>query len=451
MIQDILNKRNIVRLFLLGLGIFFIIVIINRTWGYQAEGIQLFYNFLLCQLYTFSLYTVNTIFFRFLDVEFKDEFSFRRFFFGVTGSFVLSISVVFILRLFTSLLLYQQSWNEFIAKESIADYVFSVLVTFVIQALVYLARMNQIYNQFKLRQQSIKTDTVSAELETLKSQIDPHFLFNSLNVLGALIEENPEKAFQFNASLSKVYRYLLEQKDKDLISVEEELNFAKTYMELMQLRFEGGLDFEIENDGFDADSKVVPLSLQLLLENALKHNQATVQKPLKIRIRFANQQLIVENSLQIKQVFENRKGLGLDNIISRYELLTDRKVAIEKTIDTFKVALPLLTQKAKIMDVRDAHSDEMYNKAKKQVGEIRKFYRHLTVYCVIISFLIILNLITDSRKLWFIWPMISWGVGVALHAVKVFVGGLYFNNSWEDKMIDNLLDKKENRTRKPWE
>src|SRR5690606_27500451 len=131
------------------------------------------------------------------------------------------------------------------------------------------------YQQNKVKEQKVIAGTANARFDALKNQLDPHFLFNSLNVLTSLIEENPENAQRFTTALSKVYRYVLEQKNKDLVSVDEELDFARTYMSLLKMRFEDSIVFTIPDKASDPESKVVPLSLQLLLENAVKHNMVT--------------------------------------------------------------------------------------------------------------------------------------------------------------------------------
>jgi LytS/YehU family sensor histidine kinase len=147
-------------------------------------------------------------------------------------------------------------------------------------------------------------------------------------VLSSLIEENPESAQKFTTSLSKIYRYVLEQKDKELVSVQEELNFAKTYMNLLKMRFENSITYDLPTDFSNEEAKVVPLSLQLLLENCIKHNVVSESKPLHIKIYIENNFLVVENNLQKKEVLSDRKGVGLQNIVNRYAILTKRNVLV---------------------------------------------------------------------------------------------------------------------------
>ena len=191
------------------------------------------------------------------------------------------------------------------------------------------------YQQNRIKEQKVIAGTASAKFDALKNQLDPHFLFNSLNVLTSLIEENPDNAQKFTTSLSKVYRYVLEQKSKELVTVDEELQFAKTYMSLLKMRFEDSIVFTMPEKASNPDSKVVPLSLQLLLENAVKHNMVTSSKPLHIRIYEAQGSLIVENNLQPKQIVKKSTGVGLSNIKQRYDLLTNKKVIIKQRSKPF--------------------------------------------------------------------------------------------------------------------
>src|SRR5690606_1094094 len=156
----------------------------------------------------------------------------------------------------------------FIAGENFQMYFIALMFTLVISLFFHAFYFYKELQENKVKEQKVIAGTASAKFESLKNQIDPHFLFNSLNVLTSLIEENPDNAQRFTTSLSKVYRYVLEQKDKELVSVEEELAFAKTYMELLTMRFENSLFYDVPQNLENPEAKVVPLSLQLLLENA---------------------------------------------------------------------------------------------------------------------------------------------------------------------------------------
>src|SRR5690606_5357895 len=230
------------------------------------------------------------------------------------------------------------------------------------------------YQQNKIKEQKVIAGTASAKFDALKNQLDPHFLFNSLNVLTSLIEENPVNAQKFTTSLSKVYRYVLEQKDKELVSVDEELEFAKTYMSLLKMRFEESIIFEMPERASNPESKVVPLSLQLLLENAVKHNMVTSSKPLHSKIYEEGNYLVVENNLQPKDSVKKSSGVGLSNIMQRYDLLTTKKININKEANRFAVAIPMLTKQLYIMITQHTEMEESYIKARNHVEELKNFY-----------------------------------------------------------------------------
>ena len=290
-------------------------------------------------------------------------------------------------------------------------------------------------------EQKLIAKSANAQFETLKNQLDPHFLFNSLNVLSSLIDENPRQAQTFTASMSKIYRYVLEQKDKELVTVEDEIEFAKTYCELLKTRFEDSVDFIFDVKKEDYRKYVVPLSLQLLLENCIKHNYATSSKPMIIKVFSENDTLCIENNFQVREQMKESAGIGLANIVQRYSLLTDRNVFIEKSEDYFKVKLPMLLEKPNVISSEPEDSDAAYERARKRVREIKSFYSNLISYCIIIPFLTILNLITSPNNLWFFFPMLGWGIGLAAHAMSVFAIG----KNWEDRKIREILEKEKKR------
>ncbi|SHL95687.1 2TM domain-containing protein [Chryseobacterium polytrichastri] len=286
-------------------------------------------------------------------------------------------------------------------------------------------------------EQKLIAKSANAQFESLKNQLDPHFLFNSLNVLSSLIDENPRQAQKFTASMSKIYRYVLEQKDKELVTVEDEIEFAKTYCDLLKTRFEDSVDFVFDVNQEDYRRYVVPLSLQLLLENCIKHNFATSSKPLIIKVFSENDTLCIENNLQVREQMKESAGIGLANIVQRYSLLTKKNVFIEKSEDYFKVKLPILSGKPNVVNVKPEDNDKAYERAKKRVKEIKSFYGNLISYCVIIPFLIIINLITNHKHIWFYFPMLGWGIGVLAHGMNVFAIG----KTWEEKKIREILEK----------
>jgi two-component system LytT family sensor kinase len=206
----------------------------------------------------------------------------------------------------------------------------------------------------------LERKNVESQLEGLRNQVNPHFLFNSLNTLIYLIPEDPNKAVRFVQQLSKVYRYVLECREDKIIPLSEELEYLKSYVFLLKERFGENLIVEISDMEALRDLAIVPLSLQMLFENVIKHNIISTEKPLTIEV-FAGQAgrqnghmngvepgkngidtLIVRNNLQRKNQVMDSTGVGLENIRARYRMLTDRPVETIISQQYFTVALPLV-------------------------------------------------------------------------------------------------------------
>ena len=224
------------------------------------------------------------------------------------------------------------------------------------------------------------------------------------------------------------------------MTVEEELQFAKTYVKLLKMRFEDSIHLEIPEHSNNPEAKIVPLSLQLLLENAVKHNVVTSAKPLYIRVYEEEGSLVVENNLQEKQVVKKSSGVGLQNIQQRYRILTDRQVQIAESTSDFKVKLPLLTKQVTVMEKQQTYiDDKRYSKAKEHVEQLKGFYGNLTAYCIVIPCLAILNYYTTSFP-WVIFPTLGWGFGVTVHGMEVFGYNPLWGKRWEERKIRKFMD-----------
>ena len=188
----------------------------------------------------------------------------------------------------------------------------------------------------------LKRESLKAELNALKTQVNPHFLFNNLNTLISVIPENPKLAVDFVQQLSKLYRHILEVKDEQSILLKDELDVMKAYAFLLQTRFGNNLDVIIDVPDEKLNKRIVPLSLQILMENAIKHNIVSSDKPLKIEVFAQNGQLVVSNNLQKKNQINESTGIGLDNIRNRYKLLGNDQVEVTENGSDFTVSIPLI-------------------------------------------------------------------------------------------------------------
>ncbi|WP_313777837.1 2TM domain-containing protein [Flagellimonas meishanensis] len=392
--------------------------------------------------YSVVLTFLNSLYFDYLNhkVVWKKYAKYRLWITGLGGVAITMLGILWI-RITTNIGFEGESWEEFVDGERPIFYVVALLITIVVTVFFHAFYFYKSWQEKKVKEQKIIAGSASARFDALKNQLDPHFLFNSLNVLTSLIEEEPEQAQKFTTSLSKVYRYVLEQKNKDLVTVDEELNFARTYVRLLKMRFEDSIVFDIPENCSNPEAKIVPLSLQLLLENAVKHNIVTASKPLYLKVYEEDGMLIVSNNLQEKQVVKKSSGVGLQNIRQRYNILTDREVTINKTPSQFSVGLPMLTKQISVMETQQSYIEEKrYLKAKERVKNIKDFYSNLIAYCIVIPFLWWLNLRTTDF-LWAFFPTLGWGFGVLAHGMEAFGYNPLWGKRWEERKIQELMDK----------
>jgi PAS domain S-box-containing protein len=192
----------------------------------------------------------------------------------------------------------------------------------------------------------LQKENLQSQFEVLKQQVNPHFLFNSLNVLTSLIKVDADLAEKFTERLSKVYRYVLENKEKDLVTLTTEMEFLRAYVFLLDIRFAGKVFVDIKFNEKDVDAYVVPLALQLLIENAIKHNTFSKKRPLKIELFIDdNSYLNIINNLQNRETQMSSTGVGLVNISKRYTLLSEKEPIFEMTDNEFIAKIPLIKSK----------------------------------------------------------------------------------------------------------
>lgn len=200
---------------------------------------------------------------------------------------------------------------------------------------------NERYRTSLVEMERFRKEIAENQFEMLKLQLNPHFLFNSLNTLSSLVYEDAAKASDFIRKLSEVYRYVLDNRSRELVTLSEELDFIRSFTYLLGLRFQGMIDFNFEIDENSLEKKIAPMTLQLLVENAVKHNVASKQKPLKVTVISKGREIKVSNNFQPKSD-QTGNGVGLKNISSRYAFLTDKKVNIRNNQITFDVTIPLI-------------------------------------------------------------------------------------------------------------
>jgi sensor histidine kinase YesM len=254
---------------------------------------------------------------------------------------VYSSIVIFVVNWFWFVVVLKQDWANFWQYNRaniISEYIIFVVVT----AFIYASSFFSAWKTQLIETELIKREALSLKYKVLQDQVNPHFLFNSLNVLGSLIDLDTQKAQKFTRELSLFYRELLTLKDRDIVPLKEEIGLVKRYIYLQQIRFGEALQVDFAANE-NAEGMVIPLSLQALVENAIKHNEISKLNPLKVVVAITDDhELIVENNLQPKPQLDETNGTGLQNLASRYHFLTGKEVKITNNGGFFRVILPVI-------------------------------------------------------------------------------------------------------------
>jgi len=218
-----------------------------------------------------------------------------------------------------------------------------ILITMQVSSIYEIAYLNNERESDIVKMERTEKSKIQAELDVLKNQIDPHFIFNSLNTLSYLIGQDQVSAKRFNDTLAKVYRYILIKKEKDLVQLKEEIEFAMNFFYLLKIRYQQGLVMKIEINNIVSENYLLPpLSIQILIENAIKHNHFTEKNPLNIEVKVIEEHVTVTNNRHIKQFEIQSSQIGLKNLSERYKLITNSVISITDNKDYFRVTLPIL-------------------------------------------------------------------------------------------------------------
>lgn len=265
----------------------------------------------------------------------------KSIFAALSMHFVYSSIVIWTVNWFWFIYIMNRDWESFWTYNSgtiISEYIIFIIVASIIYAISFFKAWRAEVEE----SEKVKREALALKYKVLQDQINPHFLFNSLNVLGSLMDIDVSKAKEFNRELSKFYRDVLHFKDMDIVTLKEEIDFVKKYIYLQQIRFGEALQVDIIANP-KVDGKVIPLSLQALVENAIKHNEISKAKPLKIVIAISDDyELIVENNLQAKELLEETSKTGLRNLAGRYQYLTGKEMIVTNNEKYFRVSLPLI-------------------------------------------------------------------------------------------------------------
>lgn len=236
---------------------------------------------------------------------------------------------------------------------SSTGFILTNILTIFIGIIIFFIIFSKSYmTQFVIKEkeaQKSKNEAIKFQYKALQTQVNPHFLFNSLNTLSSMISIEPQKAEDFVNHLSKLYRYVLENKENELVDISEEILFIKNYIVLQKYRFENNIIFDIEKSVNNIDGQIIPMSLQLLVENAIKHNIISDNKKLNITITIdENNFICVINNIQLKEAGADSFNIGIKNIEERYSFITEQRCVIENDNNNFKVKLPIIGSAEKL-------------------------------------------------------------------------------------------------------
>lgn len=321
----------------------FLNTVLCDVYHYFRIDIEWYYSLLTIAGVTFLTWEGNRIIKPYFKRKFftpKTKFRFLVIFFlaGTVIAFLAAVIMVYIV----GKIFHQYSWSQ-LANPYKLNIIYGTLINLFFHLLNAILFFFKEYKRQWAEAEELRRINLQAQMQLIKSQINPHFLFNNLNVLsGMVIKDNPD-ANKFIEEFSKVYRYVLNNQDKELVELQSELDFIHPYLFLLNKRFDQGLRVDINIPEHYKTWHVVPAALQMLIENAIKHNVVSKNKPLHIDIHAnGDQTLVVKNNLQLRSMTEPSTRIGLQNIVKRYELISGRSVIIKKTDEVFEVTLPLL-------------------------------------------------------------------------------------------------------------
>ena len=317
------------------------IIFYNRNdSGEESFGFWTIYLLSLAE--TMILWEVNRLVFLFYRNRFPDLQDTKR---RIAHAFVASMLVTIVVRAL-NIYLYDktQFWGYRFPLEAYLHAIavallFVIVVGGVYEAAYYFRK----WRSMAVEAEALKKENLQTQLDSLKVQINPHFLFNSLGSLSSLIAEDQKQAQKFVNEMASVYRYLLQSNEKELVTLQNEVEFLEAYIGMLTTRFPEGLRVNFQLDDEDREKMLPPLTLQLLLENAVKHNVVLASKPLQINITSEGQSILkICNNIQPKTSPVSSNKMGLHNIITKYKLLNQPEVTVLQTSESFCVSIPLI-------------------------------------------------------------------------------------------------------------
>ena len=298
------------------------------------------YTVFLLVLVALILWRGNRLIWIYLDKRFPwDAYGKKRFFIHLLSGYLLSIGVLNICFLILRLAI-TKSFPD--ASQILTTNVFGLLLFVPTFSMYFSIQFLNYWRKSEVEMEHYQKESVRSELKNLKNHLDPHFLFNNLNILSTLIDKCPERSKLFLGRFAQVYRKMLQSSSEDLVTLEEELSFLDSYIYLIETRFGKAVKFKMNISETSKSKMLPPLTLQMLIENAVKHNIGMDDNPLSIEIVSNEDEVAIRNNLNRKKLTESEKsGSGLDNVRNRIAYFSNRSIDIEETKEKFSITVPL--------------------------------------------------------------------------------------------------------------
>lgn len=328
---------------LIGIIIPLIFALRAQILGVELEIYYFFSSFIFSFTVSFCIYFFNVqIVKKFQSIDFRSHFV--RVVLELSLTIAVSAIVMSIVAsLFLGFYLRKIGLKEDIAPSDLFDNILTaVIVNIVAVTIMEIIYFFKKWKKTLIETEQLKRQNIEIKYAVLTSQINPHFLFNSLNALSSLIEADPKKALVFTKEFSKIYRYVLDINERMVVSLGEELNFLNSYLYLQKIRFDKALNHSIQIDASCLEYFLPPLSLQILVENAIKHNEISEENPLFINIKASETEVSVVNNFNPKEKNESKNGLGLKNLKERYSHYTEVSPVFKVENNNYIAIVPLI-------------------------------------------------------------------------------------------------------------
>ncbi len=331
--------RRFLYMIAVGIIIFLLLHVLNQK---PTNSTLMLWSLLTCIVITMIVWEGNLRLDKLIDTKFPwDQSVKKRILVHLFSSTTYTITSIYLSLKVFNLVICEYSKTEQ-DKFLILSIIIGLMTAFIILSIEISVQFFNNWKKSLVEIEKHKEASTQAQLQNLKNQINPHFLFNNLSVLSSLVYLDQDKAVDFINQLSKVYRYILDNRNGELASIESEITFIESYIFLLQLRFDKNIQFEIDIENVKKQGLIPPMALQITVENAIKHNEISNAKPLHISIKTKGDFLEIKNNFQKRLHTEESSNTGLKNIRDRYTYFSKRNMIVNETETDFIVQLPIL-------------------------------------------------------------------------------------------------------------